>query len=87
MNKPKSDIPDYLHSDLLQKGVNDIVFQKTYETIDKLTQQITISEMRQVGLCPKKDFKLKIDLEKHNANILASPIIDIVNLAIHQFEK
>ena len=85
-------IPDYLHSPLLHNKQNDKVFQKTYDTINDLTDKITINDMRQAGLDAtmrhdngmKKLFK---DLSSHNATIISDHIIKIVNYTIHNFEK
>ena len=80
-------IPDYLHSDLLQNATNDLVFQKTYETIDKLAKKITYAEMYKSGLDYKADKKIRQDLEKHNAKLIADNIIRLLNYTIHNFEK
>ena len=83
---------DYLHSKLLQNKSNDKVFQKTYDTINQLTEEITGIEMRQAGLHPtmQQDKALETlftDLANHNATIVGKHIIDLVNYTIHNFEK
>lgn len=79
-------IKDYLHSKLLSKGKNDLVFQKTYTTIHEIATELTTSEMRRLGI--KKDStSLDLDLNKANADIIAERIIKLVNYTIHNFEK
>ena len=80
-------IKDYLHSKLLHKGKNDLVFQKTYETIDKIATEISESEIRQVGLKIEDSTSIVQDLQKHNATIIADKIINLINYTIHNFEK
>tara|TARA_Y100001938_G_C8082880_1_gene430192 strand:+ start:76 stop:339 length:264 start_codon:yes stop_codon:yes gene_type:complete len=86
------EIPDYLHSKLLHNKNNDKVFQKTYDTINDLTDEITIMEMRHAGLDStmrqdKATKKLFSDLTHHNAKVIGDHIINIVNFTIHHFEK
>ena len=83
---------DYLHSELLKKKNNDKVFQKTYDTINQLTEKITTEEMRQAGLdaTEQRDKALQSlfsDLANHNATIISKHIINLVNYTIHNFEK
>jgi hypothetical protein len=83
---------DYLHSKLLHKKTNDKVFQKTYDTINHLTEEITGIEMRQAGLdsTMRHDKALEslfTDLANHNAKIISKHIINLVNYTIHNFEK
>ena len=80
-------IKDYLHSDLLRKGKNDLVFQKTYATIDKLAQKITKEQIRQSGLKPHEIPDIVDDLRKHNLGIVANKIVKLINYTIHNFEK
>ena len=87
LNLLKMKIKDYLHSDLLRKGKNDLVFQKTYATIDKLAQKITKEEIRQSGLKPHEIPDIVDDLRKHNLEIVANKIVKLINYTIHNFEK
>ena len=79
-------IKDYLHSRLLNKGKNDLVFQKTYTTIHEIATELTTSEMRRLGL-EKDSTSLSLDLDKANAKIISEKIIKLVNYTIHNFEK
>ncbi len=80
-------IKDYLHSDLLRKGKNDLVFQKTYATIDKIAEKITKEEIRQSGLQPNEIRDIVDDLMKHNLEMVADKIVKLINYTIHNFEK
>lgn len=75
---------DYLHSELLSDKRNDRVFQKTYATIDKFARQITKMEQAAFDITDKETISR---MEEVNAVLFSDDIIELVNFAIHNFNK
>lgn len=77
-------IPDYLHSKLLHYKNNDKVFQKTYDTIHKLTTALTETEVTAYDITDKKQIE---NLMASNADYICEMIIPLVNFTIEKFKK
>jgi hypothetical protein len=75
---------DYLHSDLLENKKNDMVFQKTYNLIDKFARRHTSMEAAAFNI---KDSNTLEDMEKMNAILYSEEIIELVNYTIENFNK
>jgi|SaaInlStandDraft_1057018.scaffolds.fasta_scaffold291445_1 hypothetical protein len=75
---------DYLHSDLLRNPKNDLVFQKTYNLIGKLSKDISKSEAEGFEV---SDPKRIADICNINSRIISSQIIELVNFTIKNFDK
>ncbi len=75
---------DYLHSELLSHKKNDMVFQKTYDLIEKFARRQTNMEVAAFNI---KDADTIADMEKMNAVIYSEEIIELVNYTIENFNK
>lgn len=75
---------DYLHSTLLSNKKNDMVFQKTYDLIDKFARRQTEMEAAAFGIT---DNHTIADMEKMNAVLYSDEIIELVNYTIENFNK
>tara|TARA_R110002153_G_scaffold194629_1_gene348021 strand:+ start:81 stop:329 length:249 start_codon:yes stop_codon:yes gene_type:complete len=75
---------DFLHKNLSNNPNNNKVFQKTYQTIGKLSREISVSETRGFGITDKKEIA---NICAINAKNIAKDIIDLVNYTIENFEK
>jgi hypothetical protein len=77
-------IKDYLHSDLLSDRNNDMVFQKTYDTIHKFAKKQTEMMAAAFNITDKQHLQ---DLDNMNASMYSDEIVELVNYAIHKFNK
>jgi hypothetical protein len=75
---------DYLHSDLLRNPNNDMVFQKTYNTIGTLSREISESEAKGFEI---KDPKRIAEICNYNAIHISAQVIELVNFTIKNFNK
>lgn len=75
---------DYLNSDLLHDQNNFRVYQKTYNTISKLSTRITKMECAAFGITDEDSIRR---LEDVNMNILESDVTELVNFVIENFNK
>lgn len=74
---------DYLHSELIGKTNNNLVFQETYETIRQLSWKMSEKYCDILELSPKQ----KEEYMDVFISDIEAPIIHLVNLAIDKFEK
>jgi len=76
------EIPDYLHSTLLENPKNNEVFQHTYKTIHNLgVEIITLLEHMDVSEGALRDY---VNMYVHK---MEDDITSLVNLTIDKFEK
>lgn len=75
---------DYLHKNLSNSPSNDKVFQKTYQTIEELSREISKSEVKGFEI---NDPKMIADICKANAIRFSDKIVELVNYTIENFNK
>jgi hypothetical protein len=75
---------DYLHDNLSNDVDNDKVFQKTYQTIEELSRDISESQIKGFGI---KDRKMIAEICSMNAVKFSDKIIELVNYTIENFKK
>lgn len=74
--------PDYLHSNLLENPKNDLVFQKTYHAVSKLS-----GEYKRFLIAAGIEGKQLKEYNEMYVSISQDIITNLVNEAIHNFEK
>ena len=75
---------DYLHSELLANKENDLVFQKTYETIENFAKKTTKIEAAAFSISDNDSLDA---LDKINSIFYSEEIINLVNYTIENFVK
>ena len=75
---------DYLHSELLANKENDLVFQRTYQLIERFAEKTTKIESAAFSIKDEDSIRA---LDKINELFYSEEIIDLVNYTIENFVK
>lgn len=75
---------DYLHSDYKVSHKNDLVFQRTYQLIERFAEKTTKIESAAFSIKDEDSIRA---LDKINELFYSEEIIDLVNYTIENFVK